>query len=182
MKDRFSGHRAVMKNRFAENKCKILSKHFSVGLCRNPNYIVNITYKLSRSRRDDNSIHIPGVAVERQNKERKSMLTFQTVYPDDLNNSLGDKYMAETKCRVVGNNFLPLHRLYKRPDYNCSNINLDNSFLKQSLIKILATHLDHNLKDAAYFIRVSIRKSFFKHVCNDVYDFLSRFIAQPTVV
>ena len=139
MKDRFSGHRAVMKNHFAENKCKILSKHFSVGLCRNPNCIVNITYKLSRSRRDDNSIHIPGVAVERQNKERKSMLTFQTVYPDDLNNSLGDKYMAETKCRVVGNNFLPLHRLYKRPDYNCSNINLDNSFLKQSLIKILAT-------------------------------------------
>ena len=43
LKDRFSGHGTVMKNQFAENKCKILSKHFSVGLCRNPNYIVSIT-------------------------------------------------------------------------------------------------------------------------------------------
>ena len=44
------------------------------------------------------------------------------------------------------------------------------------LDKILTTHLDHNLKDAGYFIRVSIKsfkKSFLKHICNDVYDFLS---------
>ena len=43
-----------MKNPFAGNKCKILSKHFGFGLCRNMNYIVNITEKLSRSRKDDN--------------------------------------------------------------------------------------------------------------------------------
>ena len=48
--------------------------------------------------------------------------------------------------------------------------------MKQNFVKILTTHLDHNLKDAGYFIRVSIKsfkKSFLKHVCNDVYDFLS---------
>ena len=53
---------------------------------------------------------------------------------------------------------------------------LDNSFLKQSFVKIFKTHLNHHLKDAGYFIRVSIRsfkKSFLKYVCNDVYDFLS---------
>ena len=53
---------------------------------------------------------------------------------------------------------------------------LDNSFLKQNFVIILTTHLDHNLKDAGYFIRVSIKsfkKSFLKHICNDVYDFLS---------
>ena len=33
--DRFSGHRTGMKNPFADNKCKILSKYFGVGLCRN---------------------------------------------------------------------------------------------------------------------------------------------------
>ena len=43
--DRFSSHRTGMKNKFADNKCKILSKHFSVGLCRNVNYIVNIIDK-----------------------------------------------------------------------------------------------------------------------------------------
>ena len=69
-----------------------------------------------------------------------------------------------------------MHRLYKRPEYNYSKNKLDNSFLKQNFVKILTTHLDHNLKDAGYFIRVSIKsfkKSFLKHICNDVYDFLS---------
>ena len=48
--------------------------------------------------------------------------------------------------------------------------------MKQNFVKILTTHLDHNLEDAGYFIRVSIKsfkKSFLKHICNDVYDFLS---------
>ena len=47
--------------------------------------------------------------------------------------------------------------------------------MKQNFVKILTTHLDHNLKDAAYFIRVSIisfKKTFLKNLCNDVYDFL----------
>ena len=42
--------------------------------------------------------------------------------------------------------------------------------------KIPTTHLDYSLKDAGYFIRVSIKsfkKTFLKHICNDVYDFLS---------
>ena len=64
LRDRFSGHRAGMKNPFADNKSKILSKHFSVGLCKNANYIVNIIEKLSRSGRDDNGNPIPGVTVE----------------------------------------------------------------------------------------------------------------------
>ena len=63
-----------MKNQFADNRCKILSKHFSVGLCRNANYKVNIIEKLSGSDRDDNGIPIPGITVERQKKETKWML------------------------------------------------------------------------------------------------------------
>ena len=69
--------------------------------------------------------------------------------------------MAENDSRVVGNKFLPLHQLYKRPDYNYSKIKLDNSFLERNFIKILTTHLDHNLKGAGYFNNVSI-KSFKK--------------------
>ena len=48
--------------------------------------------------------------------------------------------------------------------------------MKKNFVKIFTTPLDHNLKDAGYFVRVSIKsfkKSFLKHVCNDVYDFLS---------
>ena len=44
------------------------------------------------------------------------------------------------------------------------------------MLKPLPHILDHNLKDAGYFIPVSIKsfkKSFLKHVCNDVYDFFS---------
>ena len=144
-----------MKNPFADNKCKILSKHFGVGLCRNASYIVNIIEKLSRLGRDDKGIPISGVTVERQKKETKWMLTYQTVYLYGLNDRVGDEYMAQS--RVVGNKFLPLHRLYKLPDYNCSKIELDHSLLKQNFVKNLARHLDHNLKDAVYFVRVSIK-------------------------
>ena len=165
-----------MKNPFADNRCKILSKHFGVGLCRNANYIVNIIEKLSGSGRDDNGIPIPGITAERQKKETKWMLTLQTVYPYGLNDRVGDEYMAEKEIRVVGTKFLALHRLYKRPDYNFSKIKLDNSFLKENFVKIGTTYFDRNLKDAGYFIRASIKSSkkfFLKHICNDVYDFLS---------
>ena len=49
LKDRFSGHRTGMKTPFSDNRCKILNKHFDVGLARNANYIVNIIEKLSGS-------------------------------------------------------------------------------------------------------------------------------------
>ena len=38
------------------------------------------------------------------------------VYPDGLNDRVGDEYMTQ-KDRVVGNKFLPLHRVYKCPEY-----------------------------------------------------------------
>ena len=40
------------------------------------------------------------------------------VYPYGLNERVDDEYMAEKDTRVVGNKFLPLHRLYKCPEYN----------------------------------------------------------------
>ena len=61
---RFSRRRTGMKNPFADNRCKILSKHFSVGLCRNANYIVNIIEKLSGPGKDDNDLPNRGVTVE----------------------------------------------------------------------------------------------------------------------
>ena len=77
------------------------------------------------------------------------------VYPYGLNDRVSDEYMAEKDSRVVGNNFLPLHHLYKYPEYNYSKNKLDYSFLKQNFVKIVTTHLDHNLKDAGYLTSVS---------------------------
>ena len=120
-----------MENPFAYNRCKILSKHFIVGLWRNVNYIVNIIEKLSRSGRDDNGIPIPGATGQRQKMETKWLITLQTVYPYGLNDKVGDEYKA-------GN-------LYKRPKYNYSKIKLDNSFLKQTFFKVITTNLDHDI-------------------------------------
>ena len=80
--------------------------------------MVNIIEKWSTSRTDDNGISIPGVAVERQRKKTNWMLTLQAVYPYGLSDRIGDEYMAEKDSRLVGNAFLPLHCLYKRPVYN----------------------------------------------------------------
>ena len=85
-----------MKNLFADNKCKILSKHFGVGLCRNANYIVNIIEKLERQLKD-------------REKETKWMLTLQTVYPYGLNDRVGGESMAKKESRVVCNKFLQRH-------------------------------------------------------------------------
>ena len=74
--------------------------------------------------------------------------------------------MTEKESRVVYNKFIPLLPLYKRSDYNCSKTKPDNSFLKQNFVKILTTHLDHNLKEPGYFIRFfikSFKRSFLKH-------------------
>ena len=75
LRDRFSGHRVGMKNPFPDNRCKILSKHSSAGLCKNANYIVSIIEKLSGSGRDGNGNPIPSITVERQKNETKWMLT-----------------------------------------------------------------------------------------------------------
>ena len=53
----------------------------------------------------------------------------------------------------MSNKFLPLY--YKRLDYKYSKIKLDNSFIKQTFVKILTTHFDHKLKDSGYFICAS---------------------------
>ena len=116
---------------------------------------------------DDKSISIPGIKAKREKKQTKWVVTLQTVYPYGLNDRVGDEYMVEKESRALGNKFLQLHRLYKCPEYNYSKIKLHNSFLKQSFVKILTTHLDHNLKDGGYFICVSIiffKKSFLKCV------------------
>ena len=66
-------------------------------------------------------------------------------WPHDLNDRVGDEYMTEKDSRVVGNTFLPLHRLFKRPEYNYTKIKLDNFFLKQNFVEIFTTHPDQNL-------------------------------------
>ena len=59
LKDRFSGHRTGMKNPFPDNRCKVLSKYFGVGLCRTANYIVII------------------IAADRKKMETKWILPFR---------------------------------------------------------------------------------------------------------
>ena len=105
LRDRFSGHRAGMKNPFSDNKCRILSKHFGTGLCKNAKYSINIIEKLSGSGRDENNKPLQGVTSERQRMETKWMLTLQTVFPYGLNDRVGDEYMKEKESRVVGKNF-----------------------------------------------------------------------------
>ena len=79
----------------ADNKCKVLSKHFSVGLCRNANYGVSIIEKLPGSGREDNGIPIPGITVERQKRRQNGYSPIQTVFPYGLNDIVDDEYMAE---------------------------------------------------------------------------------------
>ena len=81
---------------------------------------------------------IPGVTVERQNRDKMD------AHPSDClslwskwQSRVDDEYMVEKENRVVGNKFLPLHRLYKRPDYNYSKLTLIILFWNKTLLKSL---------------------------------------------
>ena len=78
LRDRFIVQRTGRKNPFADNKCKILSKHFGVGLCRNANCIVNIIEKLSGYGGDDNGIPVPCITLN--NRKGDGM----DVHPSDF--------------------------------------------------------------------------------------------------
>ena len=97
------------------------------------------------------------------------MLTLQTVYPYGLNDRGADEYIG-----LLAISFY--HYVIYTNAHIIITLKLNLIVLSWNFVKILTTHLDHNLKDASYFIRVSVKsfkKSFLKHVCNDVYDFLS---------
>ena len=97
------------------------------------------------------------------------MLTLQTVYPYGLNDRGADEYIG-----LLAISFY--HYVIYTNVHIIITLKLNLIVLSWNFVKILTTHLDHNLKDASYFIRVSVKsfkKSFLKHVCNDVYDFLS---------
>ena len=142
-----------MKNLFADTKRKELSKHFRNGFYRNTNYIVNIIENISGSGRDNNGVAVLGVQLKDRYNSRKWKITIQIAYVYCLNDKVGDEYIPEKESRVVSSKFLPLY--YKRLDYKYSKIKLDNSFIKQTFVKILTTHFDHKLKDSGYFICAS---------------------------
>ena len=96
------------------------------------------------------------------------MLTLQTVYPYGLNDRGADEYIG-----LLAISFY--HYVIYTNVHIIITLKLNLIVLSWNFVKILTRHLDHNLKDASYFIRVSVKsfkKSFLKHVCNDVYDFL----------
>ena len=92
------------------------------------------------------------------------MLTLQTVYSCGINDRADDECIAEKDNRVVGNMFCFYHCIVyiKVQSIITFKNELDNSFLKQNFFKILSTHFGHNLKDAGYFVRVSVK--FFKSI------------------
>ena len=57
------------------------------------------------------------------------MLILQSVYLYGLNDRVSDEYVAEKESGVVGNKFLLLRCLFKRPNYNYAKIELDRSFI-----------------------------------------------------
>ena len=105
LRDRFSGHRAGIKKPFSDNRCKILSRHFGIGPCKNAKYEVNIIEKLAGSGRDLNGKQLPGVTSERHKTETRWMLTLQTVYPYGLNDRIGDEYMTEKTVELLVKGF-----------------------------------------------------------------------------
>ena len=98
---RFSGNRAGMKNPFPDNKCKIVSKYFGVGLCRNVNSTVNIIEKLYGSWRYGNGLLLPGVTVKRQKNKTKWMFSLKTVCPYGLNDRFDDGLWKKKKTELL---------------------------------------------------------------------------------
>ena len=82
--------------RYPENNygCRLLTQHFTNGLCKNARFSVKIIEKIEGDGRDENGEMDFEVRRRRHAREKHWMLKLRTVYPFGLNDKVGD----EGKC------------------------------------------------------------------------------------
>ena len=114
LNERFVGHKASISNPNKYGFCRILSNHFTKGLCKDSEYSVQIIEKIKGSGRTERGAIDVKTTSERKQREVHWMLKLRTVYPYGLNDRIGDEFKNTQNHSFVGKNFYPLKRHHTR--------------------------------------------------------------------
>ena len=171
---RFTGHRAGIKNPDKHGTCKILSNHFSQGVCKGSDYSVQILEKLVGTGRTARNAIDASMTSQRKKREEYWMKLLRTVYPYGLNDRVGDDYMKEQDTSMIGSKFPSLKRSYQRVSRGISRKGISQLNQLQFISK-LDVSLKENLKESLNFIRMSLssmKKTELKLLGDNINDLL----------
>ena len=98
-----------MKSPEKYGTCKILTNHFSSGLCKKCRYEVQILEKIEGTGRTERGTIDVKVSNHRKQQENYWIKTLRTVFPYGLNNRLADQISER-----IGSKFYPLRRVFIR--------------------------------------------------------------------
>ena len=150
LRHRFATHRQGINKPNTDVKCRRLSDHFNIGICKNKQYTVQIIETLEGSGKLNNGSEDISISRKRREKEKNYMLTLRTVYPYGLNDRIGDEY-SRNKSEQIGNRFKTLKRNKIHPPRN--HLHKKSSNIPIDFVGLLSNMLLKNLPDAMNFIR-----------------------------
>jgi len=175
LRERIGQHNSCINHPEKSNNCRILSDHFSKGLCKNATYTVHIIEKLHGSGRDKDGEVDKGITAVRKKIETNWMLKLRTVFPYGLNDRIGDEYMTEKDCSNINSKFPTLKRMKNRHRVRSKSF-ASSAFIQKHFIYIVNESLRTNLRNSMNLIRVllsSLKKSSCKFLSNSITEYLS---------
>ena len=95
LNERFQSHRKGFKTPSMQISCKILTSHFTKGICKGAGHSVQIIEKLDGDGRNGGKCLDPRSTKERKERELHWMLKLRTVYPYGLNDRVGNEFKTE---------------------------------------------------------------------------------------
>ena len=175
LRERFNHHNSCIKHPEKDNNCRILSDHFSKGVCKNAVYSVNIIEKLQGSGRDEDYKVDPAVTTIRRKKETEWMLKLRTVFPYGLNDRVGDEFMSEKGNCNIACKFPALKRSMNRFRVR-SKTYTSSDFILNNFIYILNESFRNNIKNSMNLVR-ALLSSLRKSSCKILFDKITEFLA-----
>ena len=168
LNERINTHISNLKHSEKNGFCKILSTHFTSGLCKDAGFKVQLLEKLPGDGRTGRKAIDPSCTSFRKQRERFWMLKLRTVYPYGLNDRVGDEYKTADTHIAVGSKFPNLGRKHARLKRGVLRKGTNN-LTPNKFVTDFKNHLDNCIEDTSNFIRVSLssmKKSGLREVFN----------------
>ena len=175
LRKRRNHHDSCFHHPEKDNYCRILSDHFSKGLCKNATYSVHIIEKLEGSGRDENGEVDPSFTTIRRKKETEWMLKLRTVFPYGLNDRVGDEYMTDKNNTTIATKFPTLKRTHNRHRVR-TKIHTSSDIITDHFLYIVNESFRRNLRNTMNLIRVLL-SSLKKSNCKILYGRISDYLA-----
>ena len=174
LRERIRHHNYCIRHPDKDHTCRILSEHFSQGLCKGATFTVHIIEKLQGNGRDAEGTMDPAITAVRRKKETNWMLKLRTVFPHGLNDRVGDEYMSDKDLCNIYSKFPPLIRVKDRHRIRSKNY-ISSQFISKYFIYILNESFRTNLKNTMNLIRTllsSLRKASCKILLDSINEYL----------